>query len=65
MRAPSAISPDIRAYHKRHPEFPHEPTANQWFTESQFESYRQLGFLIGKDAIQALYTTLARSRWGV
>src|SRR5204862_908935 len=24
--------------------FPHEPTANQWFSESQFESYRNLGF---------------------
>ena len=23
--------------------FPHEPTANQWFSESQFESYRKLG----------------------
>jgi hypothetical protein len=26
-----------------HPEFPHESTADQWFTESQFESYRRLG----------------------
>ncbi len=22
---------------------PHEPTSNQWFSESQFESYRALG----------------------
>ena len=26
-----------------HPEFPHEPTSDQWFSESQFESYRALG----------------------
>ena len=31
------------AYHREHPDFPHRTTANQWFTESQFESYRRLG----------------------
>jgi patatin-like phospholipase len=35
--------PDIRAYAAMHPTFPHETTANQWFTESQMESYRSLG----------------------
>ena len=35
---------DIVTYRKAHPEFPHESTANQWFTEAQFESYRALGF---------------------
>jgi hypothetical protein len=29
-----------------HPDFPHESTADQWFSESQFESYRRLGFEI-------------------
>ena len=24
-------------------QFPHEPTTDQWFSESQFESYRRLG----------------------
>jgi Patatin-like phospholipase len=38
---------DILSYRVRHPEFPHEPTREQWFTESQFESYRQLGCVIG------------------
>ena len=28
----------------RSTQFPHEPTADQWFSESQFESYRALGF---------------------
>ncbi len=34
---------DVLNYEQQHPEFPHESTANQWFTESQFESYRALG----------------------
>ncbi|HEX5320030.1 MAG TPA: patatin-like phospholipase family protein [Stellaceae bacterium] len=33
---------DVRAYAALHPDFPHESTANQWFTESQLESYRIL-----------------------
>lgn len=37
------IPAEIRAYGALHPEFPHEPTTDQWFTESQFESYRGLG----------------------
>ncbi|MGH9326202.1 MAG: hypothetical protein ACRD2B_05875 [Terriglobia bacterium] len=35
--------PDIQAYSFSHPSFPHESTANQFFNESQFESYRHLG----------------------
>ena len=38
-----AIPAEIRAYGASHPDFPHESTAEQWFTESQFESYRALG----------------------
>jgi Patatin-like phospholipase len=34
---------DVRAYRAAHPTFPHESTANQFFNESQFESYRNLG----------------------
>ena len=30
-------------YKKRYADFPHETTADQWFSESQFESYRALG----------------------
>ena len=36
-------SADILSYEKQHPDFPHETTADQWFSESQFESYRALG----------------------
>jgi hypothetical protein len=34
---------DVRAYAAAHPTFPHESTAEQWFSESQMESYRVLG----------------------
>lgn len=35
---------DVSNYKKDHPSFPHESTAEQWFCESQFESYRELGY---------------------
>jgi hypothetical protein len=35
--------PDVQSYAAGHPAFPHETTANQWFNESQTESYRMLG----------------------
>jgi len=34
---------DVRRYAAEHPAFPHEPTSDQFFDESQFESYRALG----------------------
>ncbi len=34
---------DVLNYAKAHQDFPHQATADQWFTESQFESYRRLG----------------------
>lgn len=34
---------DIQHYARTHPSFPHEPTADQYFDEAQFESYRRLG----------------------
>ncbi len=35
---------DVVTYRQAHPAFPHESTANQWFTDAQFESYRALGY---------------------
>ena len=37
---------DVLEYFRRIPEFPHQTTADQWFGESQFESYRKLGMHI-------------------
>lgn len=44
-------STDILHYSLQSPDFPHETTADQWFTESQFESYRQLGEHICRETI--------------
>jgi hypothetical protein len=35
--------PDVANYGRLHPDFPHQSTNNQWFDESQTESYRMLG----------------------
>jgi hypothetical protein len=41
----------IQAYAKANKTFPHETTADQWFTESQFESYRALGLDIANNVL--------------
>ncbi|MBI3819330.1 MAG: patatin-like phospholipase family protein [Planctomycetes bacterium] len=38
-----AESPDVLNYWKQFPDFPHQSTADQFFDEPQFESYRKLG----------------------
>ena len=43
---------DLLAYKLRHDVFPHDMTSDQWFAETQFESYRRLGHHIAMTAIQ-------------
>jgi hypothetical protein len=45
---------DIVEYHARQPQFPHQSTGDQWFDESQFESYRKLGQHIAEKALASL-----------
>jgi hypothetical protein len=42
----------ITSYAASHPDFPHETTADQSFTESQFESYRSLGLEITEQILR-------------
>jgi uncharacterized short protein YbdD (DUF466 family) len=42
----------IRQYRATHPQFPHESTADQFFDEAQFETYRALGYHIAKKLMQ-------------
>jgi hypothetical protein len=42
---------ELLNYRKANKAFPHESTADQWFDETQFESYRALGYNIGKLAL--------------
>jgi hypothetical protein len=49
--------PDVLQYSRTHTTFPHESTTNQFFTESQFESYRHLGsFAIDQIVADARWT---------
>jgi hypothetical protein len=55
---PSRVSDetaDVRQYSIENNVFPHQTTADQWFDESQFESYRRLG----KSCAQAAFGSLA------
>jgi hypothetical protein len=56
---------DVWQYAKLHPTFPHQSTADQWFDELQFESYRALGEYIGVQAAgeirDAMVTTLGET----
>lgn len=47
---------DVRQYADRHPSFPHQSTADQFFDEDQFESYRELGRHIGLAVFAPLFT---------
>ena len=43
---------DLLSYKLEHPAFPHDATADQWFSESQFESYRVLGRFIALNTLR-------------
>lgn len=45
---------DVGHYASEHADFPHETTADQWFSESQFETYRRLGLLLASDLLKQL-----------
>jgi len=49
---------ELRSYQQIKPDFPHEPTEDQFFTESDFESYRRLGELIANTMLTKLLTNL-------
>lgn len=42
---------ELLCYARANPQFPDEPTADQFFSEAQFEAYRTLGFIIAKRLI--------------
>lgn len=63
---PSDVPIDVRAYGSTSQDFPHESTAEQWFTESQFESYRRLGYhelsVLGKSEYTAIADFIGDAR---
>jgi hypothetical protein len=59
------LSADIYAYWRANPSFPNQATADQFFDEMQFDSYRQLGLELmsgllvdGDDTFKALFSRL-------
>jgi hypothetical protein len=49
-------NPAIQQYRSEHPDFPHQSTGDQFFTEDQFESYRRLGHHIARLAFRDVET---------
>ena len=62
LAAVSQVEPDGQragrraAYQSENPTFPHQSTGDQFFTESQFESYRRLGLHILREAFEGVVT---------
>ena len=48
---------DLLAYRRANPTFPDETTADQFFNEDQFESYRKLGELAGEHLCDKVHNT--------
>jgi hypothetical protein len=57
------IPADVRAYARRSRTFPHESTADQWFSESQFESYRHLGEFLADAVVDDLLSGPRGTTW--
>lgn len=55
---------DVLNYRKANPAYPHQSTADQWFDEAQFESYRALGYHIAKAALAKAAAASARAGGG-
>ncbi|MFP5465551.1 MAG: hypothetical protein ACLGHR_12375, partial [Gammaproteobacteria bacterium] len=53
---------DLLNYKLTHPGFPHQSTTDQWFDESQFESYRKLGHHIGLAVFGGALETASQRR---
>jgi hypothetical protein len=46
---------DLKNYRKANKDFPHQSTVDQWFDETQFESYRSLGYRVGSIVFDKLF----------
>lgn len=44
----------LRHYRQQHPDYPHQPTSDQYFDETQFEVYRALGSHVAESAGKTL-----------
>jgi hypothetical protein len=49
----AGLSTDLYGYRNDNPDFPHQSTGDQFFDERQFEAYRELGYHLGWQWIEA------------
>ncbi|MBS0380692.1 MAG: patatin-like phospholipase family protein [Proteobacteria bacterium] len=49
-----AMPPDVASYWRRHPDFPNDTTADQFFTEANLEAYRELGYAVASQFYRAV-----------
>jgi hypothetical protein len=54
----------VHSYDRQSRHFPHEPTTNQWFDETQFEAYRLLGLETATEALKAVKRYETRKKNG-
>ena len=57
----NSLPDDVWRYAEKHETFPHQTTADQWFDEPQFESYRALGEHIGRAAAAQIGPEIERA----
>jgi hypothetical protein len=55
---------DVQSYTRMHKDFPNDSTADQWFDEGKFESYRLLGRYIALATMKSPLTENARTMLG-
>ena len=55
---------DAQAYHKVDPNFPHNSTLDQLYTDQKFEGYRVLGERAGQAAVELMKRTAAADSAG-
>lgn len=51
---------DLLGYTTVNRHFPHDPTADQWFDETHFESYRALGEVVGAASSEQIASEMSR-----
>ena len=50
----SGLSEDIYGYYTANPDFPNQPTTDQFFDEAQFEAYRELGYQLSWQMVKVI-----------
>ncbi|MGB9123914.1 MAG: hypothetical protein WCE73_25080, partial [Candidatus Angelobacter sp.] len=52
---------DVEEYRRENPQFPQQPTSDQFFSESQFESYRRLGLHVVRTTFDHIQSAQSNS----